>query len=156
MLIILLILSIAMIVVGWIFCDNSGDEGWLAMIVLGTIATIGAVVAMIVGFVKIAEEPIYEDKIAMYEEENAKIEESVKSVIETYTEYEKDVYESVNISNLDGEKLILLTSIYPDLKADELVQQQIALYVENNNQIKTLKNDKLNIRVWKTILYFGK
>ncbi len=154
MLIILLVLFIAMIIVGCAFYEYA--EGWLAMTILGAMAAVSTAAAMIIGFVKIAEEPIYEDKIAMYEEENTRIEASVKSVIETYMDYEKEIYGDIDISELNGEKLLLLTSVYPDLKANELVQNQINLYIENNNQIKALKNDKLNIRVWKTVLYFGK
>jgi hypothetical protein len=45
--------------------------------------------------------------------------------------------------------------MYPDLKADTLVQKQIETYVANNNTIKELRTDKINGKVYRWWLYFG-
>ena len=58
---------------------------------------------------------------------------------------------SVRQSN---EKLILLASIYPELKSDTMVQELIQVYIDNNNQLKKLKNRKLDYELWRWWLCF--
>ena len=60
------------------------------------------------------------------------------------------------ISEVKPESAMQLITVYPDLKADELVKSQINVYIENNNKIKELKEEKINIPTAKWWLYFGK
>lgn len=90
-------------------------------------------------------------KIDMYNEENSNIEKSMDILIQQYMDYESNTYK-----NLKGESSITLVSLYPELKADKLIEQQLAIYVENNNKIKSLKEDKINISNYRWWLYFGK
>lgn len=90
-------------------------------------------------------------KIDMYNEENLNIEKSMEILIQQYMDYESNTYK-----NLKGESSITLVSLYPELKADKLVEQQLTIYVENNNKIKSLKEDKINISNYRWWLYFGK
>jgi hypothetical protein len=90
-------------------------------------------------------------KIDMYQEENANIEESMDLLVQKYMNYESDTY-----GELKEESSITLVSLYPELKADTLVSQQLIIYVENNNKIKELKEKKINISNYKWWLYFGK
>ena len=92
-----------------------------------------------------------EAKIVMYTEENAKIEEQMDSLVASYMDYESDTY-----GELHGENSITLISLYPELKADALVEKQIEVYIENNEKIKMLKNDLLSISNYKWWVYFGK
>ena len=92
-----------------------------------------------------------DDKIAMYESENAAIEEEINTLVENYMKYESDTYES-----LKGEDGITLISLYPELKADTLVNQQCELYISNKKQIAYLKEEKISVSNHKFWLYFGK
>lgn len=92
-----------------------------------------------------------DDKIAMYEAENAAIEEEINILVENYMKYESGTFES-----LKGEDGITLISLYPELKADTLVSQQCELYISNKEQITSLKEEKISLSNYKFWLYFGK
>lgn len=92
-----------------------------------------------------------EERIALYEEENVAIEQDINTLVEQYMNYEADTYES-----LKGENGITLVSLYPELKADELVKEQCELYIANKEQIASLKEQQIELSSCKFWLYFGK
>ncbi len=92
-----------------------------------------------------------DDKISMYQEENATIEENINTVVKNYMEYESKTFE-----NLKDDDAINLVSLFPELKSDTLVSQQIEVYIANNEKIKELKEDKINLSKAKFNLYFGR
>lgn len=92
-----------------------------------------------------------DEKISMYTEQNEDIELKLKTTIENYMEYESSTFKE--ISPKDSVNLITL---YPDLKSDTLVQSQIEVYKNNNEKLKELKEEKIDISKKKWILYFGK
>lgn len=89
-------------------------------------------------------------KIEMYSEENQNIENEINTLVEKYMNYESDTY-----GELKGESGITLVSLYPELKADTLLEKQIELYMENNQKIKSLKEKLINLTNLKWWLYFG-
>lgn len=91
-------------------------------------------------------------QIAMYEEENALIEEKVSNTVTKYMEYEKDIFIEVS----PDDDAFTLISLYPELKSDTLVSNEIEIYVNNNEKIKELKSEALNISNYKFWMYFGK
>lgn len=91
-----------------------------------------------------------DSKIAMYTEENQKIEEDMNILVEQYMNYESNTY-----GDLRSESSITLVSLYPELKADTLVEKQIEVYTANNKKIKELKEKLINISNYKWWLYFG-
>ena len=92
-----------------------------------------------------------EEKIAMYQEENSKIESQISELVEKYMDYESET-----LSEFKPESSITLVSLYPELKSDTLVQTQITTYTENNNIIKELKETLIDRSVYRWMLYFGK
>lgn len=92
-----------------------------------------------------------DEKKAMYQEENANIEEQIDALVKNYMKYESDTF-----SEFKGEGSMTLVSLYPELKSDELVQNQISVYTENNKKIKELKEQKIDVAKSKWWLYFGK
>lgn len=99
--------------------------------------------------VKASSSVVIDKKISMYQEENKKIEKEITSVVNSYKDYEKEV-----ISNAGEMATILIR--FPELKSNELVNKQIQVYVDNNNKIKKLKEDKIDYSLAKWWLYFGK
>ena len=91
-------------------------------------------------------------KIKMYEEENIKIEEKVKNTVRVYMEFEKDTFTNL----FEDSDLTTLLIAYPELNSNELVKSEVELYIDNNAKIKELKEDKINRRVYRFMLYFGK
>ena len=120
-------------------------------LVLGIIA-VGSVVMIVRLSIDIASESIIDKKIEMYQEENTDIEQSIDIVVEEYLKHEHDTFADLKTE----ESPITLVTLFPELKSDTLVQKQIEIYVANNDQIKSLKEERIDIAKLKWILYFGK
>ena len=85
-----------------------------------------------------------------YEQENTKIEQQIEAAVISYQQHEKDVFTDVK-----PDSYIQLVSIYPELKSDTLVKEQIKTYQSNNKKIKELKVTAINGNVKRWWLYFG-
>ena len=146
MLILLLIILIILLFATIICCDEmSFIPGVFA------IAVFIDIIALVISAVAVVDARTIEAKIIMYEEENQQIEKQIDDLVKQYMEYEAGVF-----ANTTKESSITLVSLYPELKADELVRTQLSIYVENNEKIKELKKDKLNVSSHRWWLYFGK
>lgn len=152
MLILLFVIFVSLFILGSIFIDEYDHEIFRFIIQLCT--TIGAaitIIAIVVVAYDFSASMVIDEKIAMYTEENQKIENQIDVIVSEYMEYESGTFE-----DLTADSSIVLVSLYPELKADELVQTQIATYQANNEKLKELKEAKINVRVTKWWLYFGK
>lgn len=148
MIILITILIIAAIVAAWIFNDNC-KEGWCFTCVVGaalfgTVDLILIIIAIFTGFNSIT----IDDKISMYNEENIKIEEQMTTIVQSYKGYEERI-----IKNVADMEVAFIR--FPELKASEMVQKQMNVYIENNNKIKKLKETKIETKIFKWLLYFG-
>lgn len=113
------------------------------------------VICIIVGICMmgdVAEGTVIDEKIAVYEQENEKIETAIDVLVKEYMAQE----EKIMIKTANKESLITLVQLYPNLKSNDLVKKQMDIYVNNNKKIKKLKTKKLNISKTKWCLYFGK
>lgn len=81
---------------------------------------------------------VIDNKIKLYESQNKEIENKIEITVKNYMEYEGNTYKELKSDNY-----IQLVNLYPDLKADQLVQQQMTLYTKNNNKIIKLKEKKI-------------
>ena len=90
-------------------------------------------------------------QIAMYEEENTRIEEKVRDTVSKYMEYEGGVIMEI----APDDDAMSLISLYPDLKTDQLISEEIGVYIANNNQIKKLRAEQAEQASYKWWLYFG-
>lgn len=141
--IILLIISTIMFILSFMFdCDGIGYLSGLCFFVLFVIS-ISFGISVSIG-------RSIDEKISMYQEENTKIEKQLDTLISNYMNYESNTYEKFK-----SESSITLVSMYPELKSDKLVEEQISVYEENNKKIRELKEDKINLKVKKWWLYFG-
>lgn len=111
---------------------------------------VGSLVLVVISIFNVVDGRVIDNKIAMYQEENTNIETQMDILIERYMDYESETF-----GELKGESSITLVSLYPELKADKLVEQQIEVYTSNNKKIKELKESKINVSKWKWWLYFG-
>lgn len=91
-----------------------------------------------------------DQKIELYTKENAAIEERISGLVNGYMSYEKETYQEFS-----GDAMTILT-VYPELKSDTLVQEQIKLYNENYQKVLELKAQKIDVSRAKWILYFGR
>ena len=101
--------------------------------------------------VSVKNEALLDQKIEMYQEENSQIEQSIDTIIEEYLAHEHDTF----VELAPDESSINLVTLYPELKSDSLVQQQLEVYVANNEKIRTLREEKIELSKSKWLLYFG-
>lgn len=151
MLILLLVVSLVAIGIGiFMVSCTSCDEGGVVVILIGAIFAVVFFIIICIHAPEVAKESIFDEKIAMYEEENQKIEQEIDRIVEEYLKHEKDTYIDLKAE----ESPITLVTLFPELKSNELVQQQIAIYVANREEIKQLKEEKIDLQIWKWALYF--
>lgn len=89
--------------------------------------------------------------IAMYEDENIKIETKIRETVRAYMEYEETTYEKL----VAGADLTTLVIKYPELNSNELVKAEIVTYKENNDKLIKLKEKQINKSIMAWWLYFG-
>ena len=154
MILVILVIGIPMITLGIVLYDKLAygkDKIGKIFQIIGTVATIISTIVTIVLLVCVLNRVNIEKKIAIYEEENTKIEQQIADTVKQYQEYETGIFTEVA-----PESSITLVALYPELKSDTLVQSQIEVYVENNKTIKELKSSAINAPVYRWWLYFGK
>lgn len=115
-----------------------------------TLAIVDFVVIIIVT-VLLVNTRVIDNKIELYTEQNKKIENQVEIAVKNYMNFESDTYKDLKIDSY-----ITLANLYPELKSNELVQQQINLYLDNNKKIISLNEKKINKKIYAWWLYFGK
>lgn len=151
MILVILGISILLMVISNILFYRGYEEVGAPIIVVGTISLIVSIIATIYFGVNVKSNDVIDDKIAMYQEENTKIEEQIAIVVSDYMEHESKVFDSAKASSP-----VILAQLYPELKSDELIKSQIDIYIANNEKIKDLKLKKINASVYRWWLYFGK
>ena len=153
MILVILVIGILMIALGTVLYDKldcGKDEIGKMFEIVGTVTTIISTIVSIVLLICVLNRVNIEKKIALYEEENAKIEQQIADTVKQYQEYETGIFTEVS-----PEDSITLVALYPELKSDTLVRSQINVYVENNKTIKELKSSAINASVYRWWLYFG-
>lgn len=148
MIIVFTILAVVLIFVAALIYN---DDLSVVVLGIGIFGLMICIIAMIILGVNVSKVRVIDDAIAMYEEENAEIEEQITAIVDNYMKHESDVFE-----NVGSDSPIVLAQLYPELKADTLVNSQIDIFVKNNEKIKELKLRKINASVYRWWLYFGK
>ena len=154
MILVILVIGILMATFGMVLYDKldcGKDEIGTIFQIAGAVAIIISTIVTIALLVCVLNRVNIEKKIAIYEEENTKIEQQIADTVKQYQEYETGIFTEVA-----PESSITLVALYPELKSDTLVQSQIEVYVENNKTIKELKSSAINAPVYRWWLYFGK
>ena len=155
MTLVLLGVGILAIIAGVIINAHTYEDGLaLTLIVIGVIVALIGVVATLVCGIFLTDGRYVDEKIEMYEEENKKIEQEIADVVNRYIEHEAEVMNKTSEKIEPGNSMSAVLA-YPELNSSKLVTEQIKIYYENNNKIKQLREDKINIKVYKWWLYFG-
>lgn len=154
MIFVILALGILMVICGVsLYCKlEPGKDGiGVTFQIIGGVVIIFSIIAFISLLGCVLDRVGIDEKIAMYEEENIKIEQQITDVVKQYQEYESGIFTEVA-----PEDAMTLVTLYPELKSDALVQSQIDVYIENNKAIKELKSMAVNASFYRWWLYFGK
>jgi len=146
MMILLLLISIALFIL--LLCADSFDE-FACIPLMGFIIKMGVIVFLCVKLVNIK---VIDETIELYTKQNQEIETKIELVIKQYMEHEHQTFKDLT----NNDSYITLVTLYPELKSDELIKEEIRLYEENNKKIISLKENKINEKIYKWWIYFGK
>ena len=141
---------IAIFVGAWIYDNWEHENVGTALVSIGSIIAIFVFGFLVVSICKVAGACVIDEKIQLYEDANAAIEERINDTVEDYKAYENDTLEK-----FDGHNGTEVVSLYPELKANELIQEQMEIYYQNQTTILGLKEEKVNMKPWRWWLYFG-
>ena len=152
MLLLIFGICILMIIGGCILDGKTGADSDICFGISGIGMVVGffALLGLIIVGVNVKSLSVIDDRIVMYEEENARIEQQIADVVEQYQKYETDIFREVA-----PESAVTMVSLYPELKSDSLVQAQIEVYTENNKTIRYLRDKQIKGNVYHWWLYFG-
>lgn len=126
----------------------------VASVVIGVIVTLFSLIAMLVCAVTLVNGRYIDEKITMYREENTKIECRVADAVTAYIEHETEILQNASVE-VTPETAITVVAAYPELNSSELIVKQIEVYTNNNQKIKELNEDKINLQASRWWLYFG-
>lgn len=124
-------------------------------IVGSVFAWVGASIALVALLILTTEYVgfgVINQKISILQEENAVIEQRVEETVRQYQDYENGIF--TDATQNVGSDVVVLVERYPELKSNELVQQQIDLYIKNNSEIKKLKLEQLEKYKYELWLFF--
>lgn len=151
MMTLIFIVFVMLFVLASIFIDEEKHEEFQCNVQICTVIGAAAAILIVVHEIAHVSEAMYvDDLIAMYAEENQNIENQIDVVVKEYMEYESDT-----LIKFKGDSSITLVSLYPELKSDELIKTQIAIYQANNQKIKELRELKIKARIHRWLLYLG-
>lgn len=149
MIIVFIILTILAVVVGIFTYDDYENASYISICGAFFLGVIDLFIAVAIIYYYL-NGCVASEKIKMYKEENKNIETQIDTLVKEYMEYE-----GKTLKEFKSDSSITLVSIYPNLKSDELVKQQIKAYTENNKKIKELEEVKIELKIGKWLLYFG-
>lgn len=144
----MIVLLIIISIIGFVISCAIDEDGIIVSFFLMCFV-VSFVVGIFLG-ITVSNGRTIDEKISMYQEENNKIEKQLDTLVSNYMNYESNTYEKFK-----SESSVTLVSMYPELKSDKLVEEQISVYEENNKKIRELKEDKIDLKVKKWWLYFG-
>lgn len=133
--------------------EKNNTDNCVSIVVSGVVGGIGLVsslVAAIALSVIISQLGTIDETIEMYQSENTIIENRIAECVQEYQKHEMEI-----VSEVSPDNAVAMIALYPELKSDELVKKQIDIYIENNEKIKELKEDKINGNIYRWWLYFG-
>ena len=135
------------------FIDGSTNKfGFLAVVpgVLGAIFAIIFGIWTLWNIVTVASGFGIQEKIEIYENQNAQIEQSIDAAVKAYCEHEQITYVQMS----DG-AVALVAAAYPELASSELVKTQMEVWTSNSAELKELKSRLVDFHRAQYFLYFG-
>lgn len=152
MITVFLLLSIGCIVLAEII-DNSNCKLCTIFAIPGIIGVAGCAIFgiwTIWNVICVASGFGIQEKIEIYEDQNAQIEQSIDAAVKAYCEHEQITYTQMS----DG-AVALVAAAYPELASSELVKAQMDIWTFNSHELKDLKSDLVDFNKARYFLYFG-
>ena len=126
------------------------NDGAFLLGIFSIIVSIICIIAMLAVGVNLVSGQTTQDKISLYEAENAEIDSQICEIVEGYKSYEKETFEKISNKSAN-----VLVELYPDLKSNEIVTKQMEIYMSNKKRVMSLQEDLINQKPLRWWLYFG-
>jgi hypothetical protein len=84
-------------------------------------------------------------QIAVLQSQNQIVLSQIEPLVEKALTYESNTYKELKLT---PEKIVSFAQLYPELKANELVQTQIQIILDNQKEIKTLQLSKAKLNAY--------
>lgn len=151
MITLLLAIALGFVLLAEIIDGSTNKFGFLAVVpgVLGAVFAIVFGIWTLWNIITVASGFGIQEKIQIYEEQNAQIEQSIDAAVKAYCEHEQITYVQMS----DG--VALVAAAYPELASSELVKTQMEVWTSNSNELKDLKSDLVDFHRAQYFLYFG-
>lgn len=120
---------------------------------ISTLMFFGAIIWLAMLLPGVIEEDKIDSQIMMLEEENVVIEKNINSITESYLKINPN---AMPREELKTENAISLLILFPELKTDSYVLQQVEEYMKNIKTIKDLRKEKIELSTEKYLMFFGK
>lgn len=152
MITVLLAVALGFVLLVEIIDGSTNKFGFLAVVA----SVLGAIFAIIFGIwtlwniIVVASGFGIQEKIGIYEEQNAQIEQSIDAAVKAYCEHEQITYVQMS----DG-AIALVAAAYPELASSELVKTQMEVWTSNSYELKELKSKLVDFHRAQYFLYFG-
>jgi len=147
----LILLTVIFIILSVIFLKFlSKREGALGLGFITVLFSIAFAVSIVFVGAGLIHRQTIQERISLYETENAEIDSQICEIVEGYKSYEKETFEKISNKSAN-----VLVELYPDLKSNELVQKQMEIYMSNKNKVVSLQEDLINQKPLRWWLYFG-
>lgn len=137
MITLLLAIALGLVLLAEIIDGSANKFGFLAVVpgVLGSIFTIVFGIWTLWNIITVASGFGIQEKIQIYEEQNAQIEQSIDAAVKAYCEHEQITYVQMS----DG-AIALVAAAYPELASSELVKTQMEVWTSNSHELKKMKS----------------
>ena len=126
------------------------DDPYIEGVIVAFIVVLTSIIAAIGLTINVQRAGLIDEKLELAQTQNAEIETKVKVAVEDYIGHESETYKS-----LKPEEVMAAATVYPELQSNQLVQNELNLYEENNKKIAELKEQKINAKIARWWLYFG-
>lgn len=150
----ILFFILAVLLIGGGFALTYQERDFLDAItiffIIGALLLVISIIMACVNVSSVIDGRTYAKKIDMYQSENNSIERKVDLVVTNYMKHEERTFDTAK-----SDSAITLVSLYPKLKSDSLVKEQIKIYNKNTAKIRSLKERQINVSKAKWWLYFG-
>lgn len=152
MITLLLAIALGLVLLAEIIDVSTNKFGFLAVVpgVLGTVFAIIFGIWTLWNIIIVASGFGIQEKIEIYEDQNAQIEQSIDATVQAYCEHEQITYVQMS----DG-AVALVAAAYPELASSELVKTQMEVWTSNSSELKDLKSDLVDFHRAQYFLYFG-
>lgn len=145
-------IGLVFICVGIIYLINGDDEVGLGLLGIGVVASL-ALGILLCCVIHSRHSIIYNNprQIEVLEENNKKLLAELEPATEKYLNYESGTLTNLKVNS----DTLIAHSVYPELKGNEFVMEQVKTIKSNNREIREKKLELASLESYRVWLFMG-